>query len=139
MRAPIPAIVIPVVVALLYWFVPGVREAPWTPLRIAGAGLAVAAYALVCVARLQLGASFAVRAVARRLVTTGLYSRIRHPIYVFVDLLFLGAMLALGLPWLLILLPIVAAIQVLKARREERVLQDAFGQKYIDYRKRTWF
>ena len=41
MRVYAPAIVIALVVLLLYLFVPGVKEQPWTALRIAGAILAV--------------------------------------------------------------------------------------------------
>ncbi|MCU1336486.1 MAG: hypothetical protein JWO19_2067 [Bryobacterales bacterium] len=80
MRIPIPAIVVPLVVLLLYLFVPGIKEQPWTALRLAGAFLAVVGYILFVTARLQLGKSFAVTAQAKELVTHGLYSRIRNPI-----------------------------------------------------------
>jgi protein-S-isoprenylcysteine O-methyltransferase Ste14 len=51
-------------------------------------GLTIATIGLVLwiSARLQLGQSFTVRARATALVTTGLYSKIRHPIYLFGDL-----------------------------------------------------
>src|ERR1700730_17330605 len=78
MRIPIPAIVVPVVVLLLYLFVPGVRERPWTASRILGAVLAVVGYTVFVTARLQLGKSFSVTPRAKELVTTGLYSRIRN-------------------------------------------------------------
>ena len=139
MRIPIPAIVVPVVVLLLYLFVPGVQERPWTVWRILGAVLAIAGYSLFVTARLQLGKSFSVTAQAKELVTRGLYSRIRNPIYVFVDVMIFGLILALHLYWLFALYPLLVVMHVFRARRERKVLQDKFGQTYLDYSKQTWF
>jgi protein-S-isoprenylcysteine O-methyltransferase Ste14 len=139
MRIPIPAIVLPLVVLLLYLFVPGLKERPWTVLRIAGAILAVVGYSTFVTARLQLGKSFAVTPQAKELVTLGLYSRIRNPIYVFVDLMIFGLILALRLYWLFALLPILVAMHAFRAHREAKVLLEKFGQAYLDYRKLTWF
>jgi protein-S-isoprenylcysteine O-methyltransferase Ste14 len=33
----------------------------------------------------------------------------------------------------------MAVIQTLRARREERVLEAAFGDTYLEYRRKTWF
>jgi protein-S-isoprenylcysteine O-methyltransferase Ste14 len=139
MKVPIPAIVIPLVALLLYFFVPGVREQPWTILRIAGAMLAATGYVLLIVARLQLGKSFSVSPQAKALVTHGLYSRIRNPIYVFVGVMWLGVVVALRLYWLFVPLFVLLVMQVFRVRREARVLQERFGQAYLDYRKQTWF
>ncbi len=138
MRIPVPAIVVPLVLFLLYVFVPGVKERPWTAARIAGAILAVAGYILLLTARRQLGASFAVTPQAKTLVTHGLYSRIRNPIYVFVNVMWFGVILALHLYWLFVPLAALLVFQVFRARREGQVLQEAFGQAYLDYRKQTW-
>jgi len=139
MRIPIPAIVVLVVVVLLYLFVPGLKERPWTRLRILGAVLAVAGYSMFVTARLQLGKSFSVTAQAKELVTRGLYSRIRNPIYVFVDVMIFGSILALHLYWLFALFPLLVAMHVFRARREGKVLQEKFGQAYLDYCNQTWF
>jgi protein-S-isoprenylcysteine O-methyltransferase Ste14 len=139
MRIPIPAIVVPVVVLLLYLFVPGIKERPWTVSRILGAVLALAGYSLFVKARLQLGKSFSVTPQAKELVTLGLYSRIRNPIYVFVDVMIFGAILALHLYWLFALFPLLVAMHMIRARREGKVLQEKFGQTYLDYRDETWF
>src|ERR1700730_2851770 len=139
MRIPIPAIVVPLVVLLLYLFVPGVKERPWTMLRIAGAVLAVIGYSIFVTARLQLGKSFAVTPQAKELVSLGLYSRIRNPIYVFVDVMIFGLILALRLYWLFALFPILVAMHAFRARREAKVLLEKFGQAYLDYRNLTWF
>ena len=139
MRIPIPAIVVPLVVLLLYLFVPGLKEQPWTALRIAGAILAVAGYSAFVTARLQLGKSFAVTPQAKELVTLGLYSRIRNPIYVFVDVMIFGFILALRLYWLFALYPLLVAMHVFRAHREAKVLQEKFGRAYLDYCAQTWF
>jgi protein-S-isoprenylcysteine O-methyltransferase Ste14 len=104
-----------------------------------GAIMAVFGLALVFVARANLGKSFSVRPDAKELVTKGLYSRIRHPMYVFVDVTFFGLVLALELYWLILLLVGLAICQTYQARREGKVLRQKFGQLYLDYRDRTWF
>src|ERR1017187_7680975 len=139
MKVPIPAIVIPLVALLLYFFVPGVREEPWTILRIAGAMLAVTGYVLLITARLQLGKSFSVSPQAKELVTHGLYSRIRNPIYVSVGVMWLGLIVALHLYWLILPFLVMLFVQVFRSGQEARVLREKFGQTYLDYRKLTWF
>jgi protein-S-isoprenylcysteine O-methyltransferase Ste14 len=138
MRIPIPAIVVPIVILLLYFFVPGLKEQPWTTLRILGAVLAIAGYSMFVTARLQLGKSFSVTPQAKELVTSGLYSRIRNPIYVFVDVMIFGSVLALHLYWLFAIYPLLVAMHVFRARREGKVLQEKFGQAYLDYCNQTW-
>jgi protein-S-isoprenylcysteine O-methyltransferase Ste14 len=101
--------------------------------------VSLACAALWFVARWQLGSAFSVTAQAHQLVTQGLYSKIRHPIYVFGTLAFLFVVLALqGWP-ALIIWAIVILIQVGRVWREERVLEEAFGEEYTAYRSRTWF
>jgi protein-S-isoprenylcysteine O-methyltransferase Ste14 len=108
-------------------------------MQIFGAIVAVFGIALVFVARTNLGKSFSVRPEAKELVTKGLYSRIRHPMYVFVDVTFLGLVLALELYWLLLVLVGLAIFQTYQARRESKVLRQKLGQLYLDYRDGTWF
>jgi protein-S-isoprenylcysteine O-methyltransferase Ste14 len=139
MRLPIPAIVVPLGVLLLYVLVPGVKERPWTAARITGAIIAVIAYLLLIAARIQLGSSFSVRPQAKELITHGVYSRIANPMYVFADAMLFGLILALYLPWLLVLLAVWVVFQVKQARREAKVLHEKFGEAYLDYRKQTWF
>ena len=90
------------------------------------------------VARIQLGRSFSVTAKASHLVTTGLYSRVRNPIYVFSALFILGLIIWTGRPWLLLIFAVLIPLQIFRSRKESQVLEAKFGQAYIDYKAKTW-
>ncbi len=139
MKIPIPALVVPVVCLLLYLFVPGLRERPWTTLRIAGVIVAIVGYVLLITARLQLGKSFSVSPQAKALVTHGLYARFRNPIYVSVGVMWIGIIVALHLYWLFLPLFLLLIAQIVRSGKEARVLEAKFGQAYLDYRNQTWF
>jgi protein-S-isoprenylcysteine O-methyltransferase Ste14 len=127
-----------VVVCVLLWFVftmPG----PWDWQRDLGSGLILAGVAGIAVARYQLGKSFNIRAEAHQLVTRGVYSKIRNPIYVFGAVVFAGFVLVLHRPILWLFLLAIIVMQVVRARREARVLEAAFGDAYREYRRHTWF
>jgi protein-S-isoprenylcysteine O-methyltransferase Ste14 len=112
---------------------------PWTPVRIAGAAIGLPSLALLILARIQLGGSFSVRAKAQALVTHGLYSRIRNPVYVFGGLTVAGIFLFAGAPKLLWALVALIPLQVYRAKNEEKVLAAKFGDEYRAYKARTWF
>jgi protein-S-isoprenylcysteine O-methyltransferase Ste14 len=111
----------------------------WDWQRDVGTALMIAGLSGIAVARYQLGRSFAIRAEAHQLVTQGVYSKIRNPIYVFGTGLIAGFILILHRPIGWVFLVVIIAIQVLRARREARVLEAAFGDAYRDYRRKTWF
>ena len=104
-----------------------------------GAAISLPALALWMLARYQLGSSFAVRAEAKKLVTHGLYSRIRHPIYIFGGLAFLGEFLIFGWYIWLTIFAVFNLGQYFRVRREEQVLAEAFGEEYRAYKAGTWF
>jgi protein-S-isoprenylcysteine O-methyltransferase Ste14 len=106
---------------------------------LCGGVLVLVGLPLVVLARLQLGSAFAFTPQAKGLVTRGLYSRIPHPMYVFLDLALLGGITLLRQLWLLVPWVGLIAVQVLQARRETAILERAFGDAYRDYRKRTWW
>ncbi|MGC9969229.1 MAG: isoprenylcysteine carboxylmethyltransferase family protein [Bryobacteraceae bacterium] len=114
-------------------------DLPWTTSRVFGAVLAIPALSLWLLARIQLGRSFAVRAQARELVTHGLYSKIRNPIYFFGSLFIAGLILVIGKPIWLLILVVLVPVQAIRARKEARVLEEKFGDAYREYRSRTWF
>jgi len=107
-------------------------------MRVAGAIIGLPSFALLVLARVQLGGSFSVRAKAHALVTHGLYSRIRNPIYVFGGLAITGVFLFLR-PKLLWMLVAIILLQIYRARKEEQVLTAKFGDEYRAYKARTWF
>ena len=111
----------------------------WTPWRIVGLAIFVPAFLLFVLARIELGRAFSIKAKASTLVTTGLYSRIRNPIYVFGGLMSVGIFIFVHRPWwLLIWVPLIP-LQVFRVRKEEQVLEEKFGDAYRDYKRRTWF
>jgi protein-S-isoprenylcysteine O-methyltransferase Ste14 len=112
---------------------------PWTPTRIAGVVIVLPSLALLVLARIELGGSFSVLPEARKLVTHGLYSRIRNPIYVFGCLGAAGLLLYVNKPLYLWLFVVLIPLQIYRARQEEKILQARFGDEYQQYKSRTWF
>src|SRR5262245_19582722 len=97
----------------------------WCALVVAGL-----AFPLWILARIQLGTAFSFRARAHHLVTTGLYARIRHPVYVFGSIAGLASVLALQVWWILALALLLEAITIWRASQEERTLLATFGAEY---------
>jgi|SRR5580658_5897820 protein-S-isoprenylcysteine O-methyltransferase Ste14 len=104
-----------------------------------GVVLAVTSFALVVLARLQLGKSFTATPKANDLVMHGLYARLQHPIYVFADLTVCGIALAVHRWCMLLPLVILLPLQMRNARAERKILQEKFGEHYKAYRSATWF
>lgn len=121
------------IIAISFW------GPPWTISRIAGLAIAIPSLVLLGVARFQLGSAFSVRAKATTLVTTGLYSRIRNPIYFFGGLTVAGFILWANQTWLLLILAASIPLQIFRARKEEHVLGEKFGESYQKYKRQTWF
>jgi len=124
-----------VVVILAVVFRPG----QWSLARWVGLAIAIPAAVLLFTARWQLGASFSVTPQARALVTHGVYSRIRNPIYVFSALMLLGVLIALQYRYAFLLLALLIPIQMVRAHQESKILEATFGDEYRKYRMGTWF
>jgi protein-S-isoprenylcysteine O-methyltransferase Ste14 len=127
-----------VAVLILFWLLT-TWTGPWNVQRYVGTLLVLLGVTFIAVARFQLGKSFSIKPEARSLVTRGLYSKIRNPIYVFGIILIVGLILVLQKPVLWLLLLAVVILQTIRARREARVLEAAFGDAYREYRRQTWF
>ena len=110
----------------------------WTPIQTAGLILLAIGFPLWTIARFQLGDSFAVTAQARQLVTHGIYSKLRNPIYVFGSCIIAGVFMLIGRPKYLLIFVIVIPMQILRARKEAAVLEAKFGDEYRAYRASTW-
>ncbi len=137
MKLNIATLALILVVVIPFAFL--VRATAWTPLRIVGISITASGLVLLVIARLQLGDAFSVKAKASTLVTTGVYSRIRNPIYLSSGLVILGAILYARKLWWLLVFAAIIPIQTYRSRIEARVLEAKFGSAYREYRQRTWF
>jgi protein-S-isoprenylcysteine O-methyltransferase Ste14 len=73
----------------------------------------------------------------RNLVKTGIYSKIRHPIYLSFNILCIGFNMIL-LDWFLLALYLIGAIGLyFQAIDEEKILIETFGDDYKDYIEKT--
>lgn len=109
-------------------------------LRIVGGLMIALGLTLWVVSRATLGQAFTSSPSPKGFVTTGIYSRLRHPMYTGGFLLFLGfgflfqSIIGLALTVLLIL-----PLLVYSAVEEERQMLEKFGEEYVGYRKHTAF
>jgi protein-S-isoprenylcysteine O-methyltransferase Ste14 len=71
-----------------------------------------------------------------RLVTSGIYRRVRHPIYVAVLLATAAPLAADPRLWRLGMWPLLLAVLIAKLLREERYLRAQFPE-YADYQRHT--
>lgn len=111
---------------------------PWSARTIAGLVVASAGFVLWMVARSQLGGSFSVTAQARQLVTHGLYSKVRNPIYLFAETAYLGVAVAWGHWAGYLFIALTCLLQLGRIRKEAAVLERVFGEEYRRYKAGTW-
>jgi protein-S-isoprenylcysteine O-methyltransferase Ste14 len=111
----------------------------WTARKVIGAVIAGISFALFVMARVQLGSSFSVRPRARKLVTKGIYSRFRNPVYLFSGTFLAGLSLLASWWGPLFVAAVLVPLQWYRAGRESQVLERAFGDEYRRYRQKTWF
>ena len=112
---------------------------PWSRMRWIGAGMIVAGFAFWTVAHVQLGASFSASAQARNLLRTGFIRGFGIRFMCLGRLASPGVFLFLHMLVLLLVFLALIPMQIFRARNEARVLENAFGDEYREYRKKTWF
>ena len=83
-----------------------------------------------------LGRSFSIVPEARRLVTSGPYAYVRHPLYAFEEIAIVGTAMQFVQPWSALLLLVDFGLQLARMRFEEQVLAKAFPE-YPAYAART--
>lgn len=106
--------------------------------QIVGTLLAVISFALWIIARIQLGKNFTIGAHANALVTTGLYSKLSHPVYYFSITALAGIALTFNHSFLFLLVGLLIILEVVRIRKEEKVLRMKFGVAYQKYKDQVW-
>ncbi len=104
--------------------------------QIAASVLVLAGNIFAVLIMVRLGRSFSILPQARRLVTTGPYKIVRHPLYLAEAIATLGALINFISPWALLLVAVQIVLQLVRIRYEERVLSETFPE-YAAYAKTT--
>jgi len=73
----------------------------------------------------------------KQLATSGIYSKIRHPSYLGLILIYFGFALGCGIVWTLVPAVIFSVMTYLTAIREEEVLKEKFGEEYEGYMRQV--
>jgi protein-S-isoprenylcysteine O-methyltransferase Ste14 len=98
--------------------------------------LIISGTAFAICAGIVLGRSMSILPEARRLVTSGPYALVRHPLYLGEIVAVAGVTLQYLSAWALFLLGLLCVIQLQRMKNEERVLSQVFPE-YGDYMART--
>jgi protein-S-isoprenylcysteine O-methyltransferase Ste14 len=119
------------------WLIPLLPRGPELPiLAVASAAILLVSVALMAYPLIALGESFSLMPQARKLVTSGPYAIVRHPLYLIEEAAVVGVLLQYAwfaaLPFLVLHL----AVQIGRMQLEEEVLQKAFPN-YTAYAKCT--
>jgi protein-S-isoprenylcysteine O-methyltransferase Ste14 len=132
------------IIPIIYIFSPWLNFADYTlPAWVSWTGVVILLFAvwLLWQAHADLGRNWSSTlqiTEGHQLVTQGIYSYIRHPIYAAVWLMSIAQVLMLpnwiaGPACLVLFLPVF----LVRVPREERMMVDHFGEEYRDYMKRT--
>jgi protein-S-isoprenylcysteine O-methyltransferase Ste14 len=111
-----------------------------TSVRLAGAGMIALAFIIFIWALVSFKDSWRIgidKETQGRLVTTGIFSVSRNPIFLFIDLYFVGTFLINGTIVFLIFAAVVVAGIHYQILEEERYLRSAYGTAYAAYNART--
>jgi protein-S-isoprenylcysteine O-methyltransferase Ste14 len=74
---------------------------------------------------------------ASKLVTSGLYSKVRHPGYLGLVLIYFGFALGFAVVWMLIPAVIFTILTYLTAIKEEEFLKERFEKEYEEYARQV--
>ena len=130
---------------LLYAFHSGFRIFPWPldrqlvslqPVKLIGVAVVSLGLAIFAMAYVSFGDSWRVGFDVKNpgeLVTTGIFSSSRNPIYLALDLWFIGIFLINGTLIFLIFAALAVPAMHWQIRQEEAFLSNLYGQPYRDY------
>ena len=116
------------------------RTQPSVAAWIAGSLLATAGIIIRVCGHLQLDGAFSQyveKGPGQKLVQSGMYTSIRHPMYVGTILLFIGMPLVVGVTWAWILSALGMGGVLLRIRKEEHFLSAELSG-YSEYMRNTW-
>lgn len=126
----------------LDWLLPAGRIAAliaFWPRVVVGAAVSLAGAALAVAARnrfVAIGTNVEPWKPSLQLATTGVYTRLRNPMYTGLLLLVLGLGIAFASDWTLILLvPMVVVLHYGVVLREEKYLEAKFGNDYRQFKE----
>jgi len=111
-----------------------------TPAKLIGVSLVAFSFVIFVLALVSFGKSWRVgidEKTPGELVTTGIFAVSRNPIFVFLDLYFIGTFLINGTLIFLIFAVLVAVGLHYQILQEEKALARIYGQAYQDYCART--
>lgn len=119
------------------WLIPLLPRGPELPvLAVASAVILLISEGLMIYTLIALGRSFSLTPQARKLVTSGPYAIVRHPLYLIEEAAVAGVLLqyawSVALPFFVLHL----AVQIARTQLEEKVLRRAFPG-YAAYAERT--
>jgi protein-S-isoprenylcysteine O-methyltransferase Ste14 len=112
------------------------RRELWAPAEMVSTLLVLFGSAAAIYTLLRLGRSFSLMAEARRLVTSGPYRLVRHPLYLAEELAIIGIFMQFLSPSTAFVLVAQIAFQLRRMHNEEAILAESFPE-YDAYRQRT--
>ena len=107
----------------------------WTGVALTATGHAFSGWARVHIGKYWSG-TVALKE-GHKLVTTGPYAFVRHPIYTGLLTSVLGSAMAAGTREAFAGFAVMIVGYIIKWRREEKLMRQEFGQEYADYMART--
>ena len=128
-----------------YAFFPGhggwMYLTPPAAARVGGVAIGAFAVVLIVLVHRELGSCFSSTLVIRKdhkLIRTGPYRYVRHPMYSSYLMLFVGAFLV-SANWVIGLsgTAVIATLMTVRLAREEALLVEKFGEAYEEYRSST--
>lgn len=111
-----------------------------TPIKIFGVIILIIGLLIALYARATLGKYWSSDVSLKenhKLITTGPYKYVRHPIYTGMALMLIGTFIPIDTLLTLILGFLVLAYLIYKLKKEEDLLTKQFPKEYIEYKKQT--
>ncbi|RAK10236.1 protein-S-isoprenylcysteine O-methyltransferase Ste14 [Halanaerobium saccharolyticum] len=69
----------------------------------------------------------------KNIVTSGIYSKVRHPIYLSLIIMEIGITFTFGIMWMFLLVILFTYLHILTSIEEEKLLVKKFNKEYINY------